>query len=86
MGSSSAGSVACGSEVAVRNSGGVGPARVTVERKPEFWSASISASARFDDGMLVRPRRAFEQFWMCEQMLERLTRDMLAVGARAARF
>ena len=38
----------------------------------------------FVRGMEVRPRRALEAFWMCEQTWERLTSDMLvaAVWAR----
>ncbi len=60
-------------------SGGEGPARVTEERKPEVWRESISARIRFEEGTEVRPRRAREAFWRCEQTWARLTSDILMV-------
>lgn len=56
------------------------PARVTDERKPAFCSASSSVRCRFVDGTDVRPSRALEAFWRCEQTCERLTRDMVGLG------
>lgn len=57
--------------------GGVTPPRVTLERKPEDWSARRSLRWRFVEGMDVRPRRALEAFWRCEQTWARLTSDIL---------
>lgn len=54
------------------------PARVTEDRKPADWRASVSRRIWFVEGTEVRPRRAFEAFWRWEQTFERCTRDMIA--------
>ena len=53
------------------------PARVTEERKPEVWRASVRVRIMLLEGTEVRPRRAREAFWRCEQTLERMTRDIV---------
>lgn len=53
------------------------PARVTVERKPEDCRARESARSWLVEGMEVRPSRALEAFWRCEQTFARCTRDMV---------
>lgn len=76
-GSSAAGSLACGNDVAVRSSGGCGPPRVTDETKPAFCRAKESERRTFVEGIEVRPNRALEQFCRCEQTWANLTRDMM---------
>jgi len=60
--------------------GGVMPPRVTEERKPDCWSARVNLRIMFVEGTEVRPRRALEAFWRCEQTLERMTRDIVLSG------
>ena len=43
------------------------PPRVTEERKPEDWSASVNVRIMFVEGTEVSPRRALDAFWRCEQ-------------------
>lgn len=59
--------------------GGFNPDRVTEEMKPAAWRARESRRWRFVDGIEVRPSRAFEAFWRCEQTWERSTRDMVRI-------
>lgn len=56
------------------------PPRVTEERKPDCWSARVNLRIMFVEGTEVRPRRALEAFWRCEQTLERMTRDIVLSG------
>ena len=56
--------------------GGWGPPIATLDMKPDFWSESVRESRRVVDGTEVRPRRAREAFWRCEQACESVTRDM----------
>jgi len=70
---------ACGIAVAVRSKGGEGPPRVTVETKPAFCRARARERCRFVEGMDVRPSRALEAFWRCEQTCARFTRDIVFV-------
>jgi len=58
----------------------VRPPRVTVEMKPADCSARESRRIWFVEGTEVRPRRALEAFWRCEQTFERWTRDILGIG------
>lgn len=53
------------------------PPRVTDDRKPEVWSASVRVRIMLEEGTDVRPSRAFEALLRCEQTWERLTRDMV---------
>lgn len=55
------------------------PPRVTEDRNPDCWSASVSVRIMFVEGTDVRPRRAFEAFCRCEHTFERCTRDILRV-------
>jgi hypothetical protein len=57
--------------------GGWRPERVTEERKPDVWSARVRVRIMLVEGTEVRPRRAREAFWRCEQTFERCTRDMV---------
>lgn len=50
---------------------------MTEERKPEVWSARVRVRIMLLEGTEVRPRRAREAFWRCEQTLERCTRDIV---------
>ena len=82
MGSSRAGSEACGRDVGVRSCvGGRGPLRVTRERKPEDCRERQSRRIWLVEGSEVRASRALELFWRCEQTLERWTRDMAVVAS-----
>lgn len=65
--------------------GGVGPPRVTVERKPCFWRRRERDRCMRERGIEVRPRRAREAFCMCEQTCARLTRDMVVVWVAPSR-
>ncbi len=65
--------------------GGVRPPRVTEERKPAVWRESVRARSMLVEGMEVRPRRALEAFWRCEQTFARCTRDMVAVDGWVAK-
>jgi len=67
---------ACGIDVAVKRRGGVGPPRVTVERKPLDCRARARDRCRFVEGIEVRPRRAFEAFCRWLQTCARFTRDI----------
>ena len=58
--------------------GGSGPPRTTADMKPDVCSESMSVRMRFVDGTEVRPRRAREAFWRCEQTWERVTRDIVS--------
>lgn len=62
--------------VGVRSGGGVGPPRVTEERKPECWRQRARERSWFVEGIEVRPRRALEAFWRWEQAWARFTRDI----------
>jgi hypothetical protein len=53
--------------------GGLRPATWTVEKRPCFCMLRHSARCSFVIGMEVRPRRARDAFWRCEQTLLRLT-------------
>lgn len=65
--------------------GGVGPPRVTEERKPSRCRPSAMLTCILETGIDVSPRRALDAFCMCEQTWARLTRDMLAeVGVESA--
>jgi len=55
----------------------VSPPRVTEERKPAVWRERQRVRIWFVEGTEVRPRRAREAFWRCEQTLERCTRDIV---------
>jgi hypothetical protein len=57
--------------------GGSGPPRTTVEMKPDVWRESMSVRMRLEEGTEVRPRRAREAFWRCEQTWDSVTRDMV---------
>lgn len=57
--------------------GGSRPPRVTEEMKPADWRARERRRMEFVDGTEVRPRRALDAFWRCEQTFARWTRDML---------
>lgn len=46
----------------VSRGGGVKPARVTEERKPLDWRASVRVRIIFEEGTEVNPRRALEAF------------------------
>lgn len=61
----------------VRSCGGLGPPRVTEERKPEVCNCSMRARCSLEEGTEVMPRRALEAFWRWEQTFARLTRDMV---------
>ncbi len=50
---------------------------MTDERKPEDCSASVRVRIMFVEGTEVRPSRALEAFWRCEQTFARCTRDMV---------
>lgn len=56
--------------------GGVAPPRVRVEIRPAFWKERRRLRCRFVSGTEVKPRRALEAFWRCEQRCARLTRDI----------
>lgn len=66
--------------------GGVGPARVTEDMKPERWRDREKDRCRLVDGMEVRPSRAREAFCRCEQTWERPTRDMLGKRGLGGRW
>lgn len=53
------------------------PPRVTEERKPDCWRASVRVRIMLVEGTEVNPRRALEAFCRCEQTLERMTRDIV---------
>lgn len=57
--------------------GGARPPRVTEDRNPDDWSASVRVRIMFVEGTEVRPSRAFDAFCRCEHTCERLTRDMV---------
>lgn len=52
------------------------PPRVTEERNPDCCSARRSVRWRLVEGIEVRPRRALDAFWRCEQTCARFTRDI----------
>lgn len=53
------------------------PPRVTEERKPDCCRERERRRCRAVEGIEVRPRRALEAFWRCEQTWERLTSDIV---------
>lgn len=53
------------------------PPRVTELRNPEVWRERHNVRIWFVEGTDVRPRRAREAFWRCEQTFERWTRDIV---------
>lgn len=57
--------------------GGVGPPRVTEEKKPDECIASTRVKIMFDEGTDVIPSRALEAFWRCEHTCDKVTRDMM---------
>lgn len=66
-----------GIERSSEGEGGTGPPRVMLDRKPLRWRDSVRDRCRDVLGMEVRPRRAREAFWRCEQVWESWTRDMV---------
>jgi len=55
---------------------------VTEERNPELRRASSRFRCRLVEGTEVRPSRALEAFWRCEQTWARFTSDILRVRWR----
>lgn len=53
---------------------------MTEERKPELWRARERVRSWLVEGIEVRPRRALDAFWRCEQTFARWTRDILRRG------
>lgn len=56
--------------------GGSGPERITAERKPDCCRAIVKDRSRFVEGILVRERRALEQFCRCEHVFARCISDI----------
>lgn len=54
--------------------------------KPDVWRESMSVRIRLEEGTEVRPRRAREAFWRCEQTWESVTRDMVVGGVEVLRM